>query len=406
MRTPLAWHNLAQEKLRTSVAAAGVAFSLTLVFMQLGFLGSVANTATLVLDQLDFDIAIVSRGYRHLAEPDSFPRLRLYEAAAVPGVARATPFYVGIQTWRTELPGPSNGKRRPIMVLAFSPAEHPFRSGSDGRPKPTFPIRIAESDLIRLRQADTMLLDEQSHPSFAPRQPGQKAEVGERKMAIEGTFSLGTGFASDGTVLVSDDTFRTLLGGYPLERVALGLIKLDERSRGQTAAIVAQLRRTLAPGHGETPDLVARRDIDVLTRDELLERDTQYWTGQKSIGLVLGLGVVVALIVGVVVVYQVLSSDIVDHFKEYATLKALGYSNGYLVAVVVAQSLYLAAFGYVPSLAATLGLYGLTRSMAHLPIAMTWLRAVMVLGMASLMCIGAALLSVRKVTASDPASLF
>src|SRR5258708_3376137 len=108
MRTPLAWYNLTEEKLRTFVAAAGVAFSLTLVFMQLGFLSSVDNTATLVLDQLDFDIAIVSRGYRHLAESDSFPRLRLYEAAAVPGVARATPFYVGIQTWRTELPGPAN----------------------------------------------------------------------------------------------------------------------------------------------------------------------------------------------------------------------------------------------------------------------------------------------------------
>lgn len=406
MKTPLAWYNLSQEKLRTAVAAAGVAFSLTLVFMQLGFLGSVTNTATLVLDQLDFDIAVVSRGYRHLAEPDSFPRLRLYEATGVPGVARATPLYVGIQTWRSELPGPQNGKRRPIMVLGFSPAELPFRLHADGRPMPRFPLRLAEADLARLREADAMLLDVQSNPSFVPREPGRTAEVGERRMKLEGLFSLGTGFASDGTIMVSDDTFRSLLGGYPLERVALGLITLEPASRGRAKEIAAQLEQTLTRGRADSPDLLGRRDIQVFTRQGLFDQDTEYWTRHKSIGLIFWLGVAVALIVGLVVVYQVLSSDIVDHFKEYATLKALGYSNGYLVSVVLAQSLYLAVFGYIPALAAATGLYGLTRSAVNLPIAMTWPTALLVLGMASLMCSAAALLSVRKVTASDPASLF
>ena len=87
MKTPLAWCNLCQDKLRTLVATGGVTFVLTLVFMELGFLGSVTNTATLVLDQLDFDIAIVARGYRNLNESGAFPRLRLYEAQSVPGVA-------------------------------------------------------------------------------------------------------------------------------------------------------------------------------------------------------------------------------------------------------------------------------------------------------------------------------
>jgi putative ABC transport system permease protein len=389
------------------VAAAGVAFSLTMVFLLLGFLGSVANTATLVLDQLDFDVALVSPGYRQLAEPDSFPRIRLYEAAAAPGVARATPFYVGVQTWRTAAPGPNNGKRRPVLVLAYPPAGHPFRLRPDRRPRPPFPLRVAEADLGRLSETGTMLVDARSHPTFAPREPGSGPEVGDRRMNVVGQFSLGTGFASDGTILVGAETFHELLGGYPLERVSVGLITLEPGSRERAAAVAAALRQSLthAPG-GDRPDLVARRDVEVLTRDELLARDTRYWIRQKSIGLIFTLGVAIALVVGLVVVYQVLSSDIVDHFREYATLKALGYTNRYLASVVLTQALYLAVFGYVPALGAAFGLYEVTREFANLPVAMTPVRAVLVFVMASVMCAAAALLSVRKVTQSDPASLF
>ena len=133
MKTPLAWCNLCQDKLRTLVATGGVAFALTLVFMELGFLGSVTNTASLVLDQFDFDIAIVARGYRNLIDAGTFPRLRLYEAQSVPGVARTTPLYVGVQGWRSERDRPEDhhfhlGKRRPILVLGFPPGIN--RSGS------------------------------------------------------------------------------------------------------------------------------------------------------------------------------------------------------------------------------------------------------------------------------------
>ena len=407
MKTPLAWCNLCQDKLRTLVATGGVAFALTLVFVELGFLGSVTNTASLVLDQFDFDIAIVARGYRNLIDAGTFPRLRLYEAQSVPGVARTTPLYVGVQGWRSERDRPEDhhfhlGKRRPILVLGFPAGNQPFRFEIDGRP---FPIQVVHQDLARLRRVDTLLLDLQSHPSFEPRQRGREVEVGGRKLRIEGLFSLGTGFASDGTILVSDETFRNLFDGYPLERVSLGLVRLADNRTSAVESVKQRLRQILIREIPGRP-LVGREDIGILTRGELIGQEINYWIWKKSIGLTFLFGVGVAVIVGLVVVYQVLSSDIMDHFREYATLKAMGYTNRYLASVVIQEALMLALFGYLPAYLAAQLLYLMTRNAVNLPMNMTAERAIGVMVLSFLVCGTAALLSVRKVAASDPASLF
>ena len=414
MKTPLALYNLLEDRGRTLVATAGVAFALTLVFMQLGFLGSVVNTATLMTDQLDFDLALVAPGYQHLGDSGTFPILRLYEARADSGVAAAIPFYVGVQVWRCDPAAPTGAatptteaeladriKQRAIMVYGFSDATPPFRSDVS---KLLFPIRLTSTDLTQLRNVDSLLIDSRSHESFQPRDTDRTVEVGGRRLRIVGQYDLGTSFAADGSILVSDQTFDRLFPGRSLDLVSLGLIKLRPELADRAEEYAERITKLLTAST-QSPRL-DRDDIQVLTRSQLGQLETAYWITQKSIGLVFLFGVIVSLIVGVVVVYQVLSSDIMDHFKEYATLKAMGYRNRYLGSVVIQQALLLSVFGYIPALLATLILYEVTWRSVNLPIAMTWERAGMVLVMSSLMCTLAALLSVRKVTASDPANLF
>ena len=414
MRTPLAWSNLAQDRLRTLVATTGVAFALTLVFMQLGFLGSVFNTATLMADQLDFDVAIVARNYQYLGDGETFPLLRLSEARSVPGVARAVPFYVGTQVWRSEIRAPNppgataaakltadGVKHRAMLVYGFPVAESPIRTDPGTR---AFPIRVAAADLDRLRAADSLLLDAKSHSSFRPREPGESVEVGGRRLRIAGRYELGTSFASDGSILVGDQTFARLFPGMGLDRVSLGLVTLDPEHAGRPEELARQVGAALTRADEQAK--LAREDVLVLTREELGRREANYWVTQKSIGLIFLVGVAVSLVVGLVVVFQVLSSDIMDHAPEYATLKAMGYPNRYLAGVVVRQALLLSVFGYVPALAAGLLIHAAIWRWAGLPIAMTATRALLVLALSATMCVVAALLSVRKVTSSDPASLF
>ena len=92
------------------------------------------------------------------------------------------------------------------------------------------------------------------------------------------------------------------------------------------------------------------------------------------------------MIVGVVFVYQVISSDIANRLAEYATLKAIGRTNRYLAMVVLQQSLLLAVLGYVPALLISLGLYSLTEAQAHLPMDMPWPRMLGVFVLAVTMC--------------------
>src|SRR5208283_1763479 len=91
MRTPLAWYNLTYNKARTAVAAAGVSFAVVLVFMQLGFLGSVETTVTRFFDAMNFDLLLRSPNYLHLSDTRFFPLQRLYQAAEVDGVKSAVP---------------------------------------------------------------------------------------------------------------------------------------------------------------------------------------------------------------------------------------------------------------------------------------------------------------------------
>ncbi|MBU4399689.1 MAG: FtsX-like permease family protein, partial [Planctomycetes bacterium] len=122
--------------------------------------------------------------------------------------------------------------------------------------------------------------------------------------------------------------------------------------------------------------------------------------------LIFQLGVVVALVVGTAIVYQVLSSDVANHLPEYATLKAIGYGGGYLAGVVLQQAAMLAVLGFLPGLAISAVLYWLTRAMARVPIEMTVGRVFFVFGLSVLMCTISGLGALRKVRSADPADLF
>lgn len=107
-----------------------------------------------------------------------------------------------------------------------------------------------------------------------------------------------------------------------------------------------------------------------------------------------------------IIVYQILFSDVSDHLQEYATLKAMGYTDGYLFKVVIQEAGILAVLGFVPGLLLCLGLYRLAGDATSLPIVMTWSRGVAVLGLTVGMCWFSGAMALRKVRAADPADVF
>jgi putative ABC transport system permease protein len=251
-----------------------------------------------------------------------------------------------------------------------------------------------------LARGDAVLVDRKTHRDFGPRNGrtfsdadiGMTTEIGRKTVQVAGNFQLGTGLAADGAVLTSDEGFARLFPGRSADDVSVGLVRI---APGASAERVAADLRARLPA-----------DVVALSRDDVNRRETARWIHDTSIGVIFNSGVYVAMIVGIAIVYQVLSSDIADHMAEYATLKAIGYSNGYLAKIVIFQAIALAVLGFLPAVAISQGLYMITSAATNMPIYMTELRIAGVLGLSVLMCTLSGLGALRKLRAAEPADLF
>jgi putative ABC transport system permease protein len=371
MATSLAWRNLAHSKVRTLVALAGVCFAVTLLFMQLGFFAAVSLTAVLVYDALDLDIVLTSPSYVMISQAGTFPRVRLAQARAHPEVKAAMPLYVDRQLWRN----PISRSYRSLVIMAFNPEDSVSRDPELERLRP------------RLARPDTVILDRLSRPDLGPQDTGVVTEVGPRNLTIVGQCTIGPGFEA-GLIIVSAETFARLFENWPLSDVSIGLVKL---APGTDADRVAQELRASLP-----------TDVNVLLRRQIEAKEQHYWVVNTSTGIIFGSGVLVALLFGVVIIYQVLSMEVSSRLSEYATLKAMGFSDNYLSFVVVQQALIFAVCSYLPAFFIAIGIYRMSHELTKLPIGMTAARAIGVFVVTLVMCTISGWLAMRILRKADP----
>lgn len=384
MKTPLAISNLLHHRMRTIAAAAGVTLSVVLIFMQLGFLGSVESTASLLFDALEFDLIMRSSNYLHLSAAGSFPQERMYQVASSRSVQATQSLTLGLLPWHH----PEQPRKRRIFSIGVDPLDCPFRIPE---------IRGKVSSLV---QPSSVLIDRKSRVEFGPRNGkrfgdadlGTRVEVAGESVKIVGHFELGGGFASDGLMLLSMSHLQQLAHGLLANQRSLGLIRL--KPGVDIAQSAAQLNRDLP------------HDVEVLTRDEAVQRERLRWTQGTSLGIIFQMGVGISFVVGIAIVYQVLSSDVAQHLSEYATLKAMGYTTDALSSVVLWQAVILAILGFVPGLVLAAALYELTAQVALIPIQMNIIRVMFVFVMAVSICSLSGWAAARKLGSADPADLF
>lgn len=417
MKTPLAWNNLVYNKVRTTIGVAGVGFAVILIFMQLGFLGGITRTATQIYDALEFDLLLRSPAYLHLTEARSFPRFRVHQAASLAEVTHARPFYLGLSEWQAPTYGrPSAdaendaraGQWRGIITMGTDPED------------PAFTRPDINAAARKLTDPGFVLVDVKSTPDYGPRNGrrfskadiGVQTALGPEIVEIVGLFRLGAGMASNGACLTNVSGYVRACPWQTVEDVTFGLIKLqpgadpyEVRQRLQAIYGIPDPQHT-SPEVATSPVVLTNRDVEILTRAEVNEREEYRWVHETPLGQIFTLGVWVALFVGVAIVYQVLSTDIANMMSEYATLKAMGYGAGYLTRVILMQAVLLALVGYVPSLAISWGLYRLLDTLSGMPMVMTPAIMLLVLALAIVMCVVSGMAALRKLYQADPADLF
>ncbi len=371
----LAWRILVHEKGRTGLALAGIFIAILLVFIELGFFIAVPQGGMLVYDHMRFDLLLVSTDYQFQAQPWQFPRARLTAAVDVPGVAQATPIYFAGGSWQD----PSGGLRLDLFLIGCDPKARPFA------------VDDIERQQDVLAETDKFLVDDATRPIFGPLTTGREVNIDDRRMVIGGQYHLGTGFLGIGVVLMDEvNFFRVAHRGQ--DPVNLGLITLAPGA--DTHKVAVALRQTLP------------NDVQVFTRSEIASQENAYWTTRTSVGLIFGSGLVVSLIVGVMVLYQTLATQIARNLPEFATLKAIGYGDFSLSAVVGIEALIIVIAAFIPAAIAAMGVYSLIRSETLLPLAFSVTNVAVVLAAVLIMSVVSAFLSMSNLRRADPAEIF
>lgn len=395
----LAWLNLVHDKRRLAVSMAGVSFAVVLMTMELGFRFALLDSMVEIVRLLDTDLVIVSKSKSTLVTSVPFNRRILQDALGFRDVEEACPLYIETRfsALRNPRADPRTGLRsrdrltrkataRKIRVLAYDLRDHVFF------------LPEVEAKTVELEAPETAIYDEKSNRAIGRFSAGHETRLAQRPLRIVGTFRLGTDLVNDGNLIMSDQNF---LRYFPdrrfrepeLRSVELGLVRLAP------GADVGRVRRWLEEELGP-------RGINVFTKDQFLAREREFWDVRTPIGTIFSVGALLGLVVGAVICYQILSSEIADHLAEYATLKAMGYANHLLVEVVMVEALILAFVGFIPGLLISFGLYRGLSWYTGLLMNLTFDRALLVLGLTVVMCLGSGLLAIRRLLSADPAGLF
>ena len=378
-----AWLQLTHEKLKLLAAVCGITFAVILVFMQLGLRAALFDSSVRVHRGMDYDLVMLSPRTIFLARTESFPRSRLYQVAGLDDVESVSPVYIFLARYFYDRTPETH---RMILVLGIDPNDDNFR------------LRGVSEALSRLKQPDSVIIDRFSRAEFTPvvedfqQDLPVRLQLNERTTKVIGLYELGTSFGIDASVLTTDLNFQRIFPNRPPGNIELGLIRLAPGS--DASAVQRQIGEFLP------------NDVLLLTRDEFVQREVDYWSSSTPIGYVFTLGAVIGTIVGLIIVYQILFSDVQSHLAEYATLKAMGYTGAFLKGLVIRESFYLSVLGFLPAIGLSFLLYDQAAQATQLPMEMTIERSLVVFVVTVLMCAFSGLLAIRRLDNLDPAEVF
>lgn len=381
-RTPLGWIQLRHDKTRLLVSIGGIAFADLLIFMQLGILNGLYDSNTMLHRKLQADVVLVSTQARQFTNLLTFPRRRLLQAEDVPGVAFTDALYSNFVDWKH----PETQRKTSMLVVGIRPET------------PAFDLPEVNQQLDTIQLPDTVLFDRATRGNYQQViqaiAQGQTltTEIDRRTITISGLFEAGASFSTDGVLMTSDQNFLRLFPQREAGQVSLGLVYVQPE---QDVEKVVEALNAYLP-----------EDVRAMTRQGFVDFEISYINEGQPLGFVFGLATALGAIVGVVIVYQILSTDVNDHLAEYATFKAMGYRDAYLLGIVFEEAVILATIGFVPGVLVSLGLYAALRQIAALPIYMSLLRLVGVFMLTLGMCCLSGGIATRKLRSADPADIF
>ena len=381
---PLAWLQLKRQPVRYLVAIAGIGFAALLMYMQIGFQSGLLTSATTFYAALDADLVLISPKTVSSASFSQFPQSQLFRANGYDAVESVVPLYV------TNISAQKLGGEKPtsLRIIGYDPELKALN------------VDAINQQASKLKTTGYVLFDTKGNSRTGPVAKAVE-ENGYQFMTLYnlsqtfravGLFGLGSTFAADSNLLTSSSTAIQLANQINFGEISLGLIKVKDK------ASIPQLQKSL--------NKLYDGEIQILTKEELISQEQNYWNTSSSFGIVFGFGTFMGVLVGGVMVYQVLYTDVTDHLKEYATLKAMGFSNQFILAIVIQEAILLGISSFIPSTLVSTGMYAFLTSASGINIQMTHQKISLVGALTIGICAASAAIAVNKLRDADPASVF
>ncbi len=378
----IGWLQVSHSKTKLLIASSGVVVAVMLMLVQLGIRRGAIDSSIAIAKRLTADVVIVSPRTKSVFKPSSIPRSVLQRAAAHPDVVRIQPLYFGTAVFRN----PWSLQEFPISVYGLD-ADQPMMD-----------LPGYEQQRSRLELADHLAFDLQSRPTFGPVAKELLAgnevvtEVNRRQVHVVGSVSVGVSINTEGTLYVSPANFNRLFPSRDLGAVDIGLVRAKRDSDPD------RLARELSEFLGS--------EVRVISQQGLVKAEENYLRETAPLDFIFGMGAVVGFFIGFVVVYQILYTEVANHLPHYATLKAMGFKQSYLVRVVLSQAFIFSVIGFIPGFVLALGIYNLATTAIQMPVLMTLGRATAVFVTTLLMCGLSAMMAIRRLSSAQPADVF
>ena len=381
---PLAWLQLKRQPVKYLVAIAGIGFAALLMYMQIGFQSGLLTSSTTFYAALDADLVLISPKTVSSGSFSQFPQSQLFRANGYEEVDTVIPMYV------TNIVAQELGGKKPtsLRIIGYDPD-----------------VTALNVDAINEQSTDLKITGYALFDTEGNRRTGPVAQAIEKNgyqfltlynlsqtFRTVGLFGLGSTFAADSNIVTSSGTAIQLADQLNFGEISLGLIKVKNKKS------ISQVQRNLKELYDG--------EIQVLTKDELIAQEQNYWNTSSSFGVVFGFGTFMGVIVGGVMVYQVLYTDVTDHLKEYATLKAMGFSNQFILGIVIQEAILLGVSSFIPSTLVSAGMYAFLTSASGISIQMTHQKIGLVGALTVGICAASAAIAVNKLRDADPASVF
>jgi putative ABC transport system permease protein len=375
----LGFRLLLHDKLRLLSMSASVAVGVVIVFVELGLLWGILDSQALVATLARGQFLLMNASRADLHHWDKIPAAELAQFGGVPGVAKVMPVYED----HLGLTDPDGGRSieshriRRIIVYAFSPADMPLAVGD------------LAAISAELKMADSFVFDRWSRAIYGHISPGIDVELDKSPLQVSGLAKMGPDIVNDGNIFMSDGEW---LKRRPDAQPIMGVVRL------LPGADMGEVRKRLLAS--------APPDVRVMTPEEARERENNSTLMTAPIGLLFTLGMIAGLVIGTINCYQVLYTEVSDHLGQYATVKAMGFSDSFLNGVILTQALVLSGTGFATGLLISLVADALVASLTRLPIAVHPLSGTLVFLATAASCALAGWIAVRRVAAADPAALY